>query len=85
MHLGGQIALVANYVLIAGLAIYPLTRPASAVVAFIPDAVVYSAGMALARDWGHPGGSTLDAQADQARKNLERKYCSPKDSPWWCV
>ncbi len=85
MHLGGQIALAATYLLIGGLAIVPQTRPASVVVALIPDVVVYGAGMTLARDWGHADPQGLDAQVDQARKNLERKYCDEKDQPWWCV
>jgi len=85
MHLGGQIALVATYLLIGGLTIFPQTRPAAGIVALIPDPVIYAAGMHLAKDWGHADPQGLDAQVDQARRNLERKFCDKKDQPWWCV
>ncbi len=84
MHLGGKIALAASYLLIGGLSIFPQTRPAAIVVAFIPDVVVYGAGMALARDWGHDLSSPLDEQVDQAWLNLQKEFCDPKDLPWWC-
>ncbi len=85
MHLGGQIALAVNYLLIGGLMILPQTRPAAVIVGLIPDVVVYGAGMHFAKDWGHSEPQGLDAQVDQARRNLERKFCDKKDQPWWCV
>ena len=84
MHLGGKIALVASYLLIGGLAIFPQTRPASAIVALIPDVVVYGAGMHLAQDWGHSKGSELDAVVEQGWRDISKEFCDPKDPPWWC-
>ncbi len=84
MHTGGRIALTVNWLLIGGLSVFPQTRPAALIVALIPDVVIYGAGMALARDWGHSGKTPLDEQVFQGMKNLGSQYCDAEDPPWWC-
>lgn len=85
MHTGGQIALAVSYLLVGGLAIYPATRPASLIVAAIPDVVVYGAGMTLARDWGHSGETPFAEQIEVGYANLRDQFCEPNKPEWWCL